>query len=469
MFNLRSLYFRMTIVHYIGIILLPINAYFFTPDSTSALVQYAISFALVFHELDEWKNGKLLSKELVKFLKNMDNKDASLEINTSMASEYSQIKAVIDEREKINQAKAAEESLLIQEAKVVMNKVKHGLYSDVITSKTSNEALEEFKKSVNEMIVESKNHFSHINTILEEYTKYDYRNDLVLEGITQDGEFRHLLTSVNQLKEAITQMLLENKKNGVTLQNSSSVLLKNVDKLNQSSNEAANSLKSTSLVLGDITSNVSKTSKQTIQMSSLANEVISSANQGEQLAVKTNDAMDEINDKVGAINDAITVIDQIAFQTNILSLNAAVEAATAGEAGKGFAVVAQEVRNLANKSTQAAREIKNLVESASIKADEGKTIASEMIEGYVSLNSNIDKTIELITDVADISKNQQVGIVQINDAVNILEEQIDANTEVSLQTNNIATKTSNIANTIVDDANTKEFDGKEEISCERCA
>ena len=469
MFNLRSLYFRMTIVHYIGIILLPINAYFFTPDSMSALVQYAISFALVFHELDEWKNGKLLSKELVKFLKNMDNKDASLEINTSMASEYSQIKAVIDEREKINQAKAAEESLLIQEAKVVMNKVKHGLYSDVITSKTSNEALEAFKKSVNEMIVESKNHFSHINTILEEYTKYDYRNDLVLEGITQDGEFRHLLTSVNQLKEAITQMLLENKKNGVTLQNSSSVLLKNVDKLNQSSNEAASSLKSTSLVLGDITSNVSKTSKQTIQMSSLANEVISSANQGEQLAVKTNDAMDEINDKVGAINDAITVIDQIAFQTNILSLNAAVEAATAGEAGKGFAVVAQEVRNLANKSTQAAREIKDLVESASIKADEGKTIASEMIEGYVSLNSNIDKTIELITDVADISKNQQVGIVQINDAVNILEEQIDANTEVSLQTNNIATKTSNIANTIVDDANTKEFDGKEEISCERCA
>jgi len=459
----------MTIVHYIGIILLPINAYFFTPDSMSALVQYAISFALVFHELDEWKNGKLLSKELVKFLKNMDNKDASLEINTSMASEYSQIKAVIDEREKINQAKAAEESLLIQEAKVVMNKVKHGLYSDVITSKTSNEALEAFKKSVNEMIVESKNHFSHINTILEEYTKYDYRNDLVLEGITQDGEFRHLLTSVNQLKEAITQMLLENKKNGVTLQNSSSVLLKNVDKLNQSSNEAASSLKSTSLVLGDITSNVSKTSKQTIQMSSLANEVISSANQGEQLAVKTNDAMDEINDKVGAINDAITVIDQIAFQTNILSLNAAVEAATAGEAGKGFAVVAQEVRNLANKSTQAAREIKDLVESASIKADEGKTIASEMIEGYVSLNSNIDKTIELITDVAHISKNQQVGIVQINDAVNILEEQIDANTEVSLETNNIATKTSNIANTIVDDANTKEFDGKEGINCERCA
>ncbi len=201
----------------------------------------------------------------------------------------------------------------------------------------------------------------------------------------------------------------------------------------------------------------------------MANAVIYSANQGQELAVKTTGAMDEINEKVTAINDAITIIDQIAFQTNILSLNAAVEAATAGEAGKGFAVVAQEVRNLANRSTQAAKEIKSLVESANTKANEGKTIANDMIEGYSSLNSDIDKTIELITDVADISKEQQSGIVQINEAVSILEEQIQANAEVSSQANSIAHKTSTIANTIVDDANKKEFEGKENISCQRCA
>jgi len=459
----------MTIVHYIGIILLPINAFFFTPDMVSASIQYFISFALVFHELDERKNGKLLSKELVKFLKNMDNKDASLEINTSMASEYSQIKDVIALREKNLRAKEKEELLLIQEAKVVMEKVKHGLYTDIITSKTSNESLEEFKKSVNDMILETKGHFSHVNTILEEYTNYDYRNELELEGITQDGEFKRFVLAVNKLKFAITSMLLENKTNGVTLQNSSEVLLYNVDKLNQSSNEAAISLKDTSVVLGEITQNVSKTSEQTIQMSNLANAVISSANQGQQLAVKTTGAMDEINEKVSAINDAITIIDKIAFQTNILSLNAAVEAATAGEAGKGFAVVAQEVRNLANRSTQAAKEIKSLVESANIKADEGKTIANDMIEGYSSLNNDIDKTIKLITHVADISKEQQVGIVQINESVDILEKQIQANAEVSSQTNQIASKTSNIANTIVDDANKKEFEGKDSISCQRCA
>ncbi|MFW3412802.1 methyl-accepting chemotaxis protein [Aliarcobacter butzleri] len=463
MFNLKSLYFRMTIVHYLGIILLPLNAILFTTSTISQIVQFIITLALIVHELDERKNGKLLSKELVNFLKNMDNKNVSFEINTSMASEYSEIKDVIDKREKELLQKEKEESILIEEAKIVMNQVKHGIYSQTITSISSNNSLEEFKKSVNEMIIETREHFLNINSILEKYTNYDYKEKLELKRISSNGEFQHLVDAINKLKEAITQMLVENKINGITLQNSSKILLTNVDKLNLSSNEAANSLKNTSTVLSEITQNVDKTSTQTIQMSSLANAVIGYSKEGLNLAQKTTTAMDEINEKVSAINESITIIDQIAFQTNILSLNAAVEAATAGEAGRGFAVVAAEVRNLANRSTQAAYEIKKLVESANIKANDGKTIANEMIEGYTVLNTNIDKTIELISSVADISKEQQIGIVQINSAINILEQQIKANAEVSSQANNIAIKTSNIANTIVDTANQKEFEGKEKI------
>ena len=105
------------------------------------------------------------------------------------------------------------------------------------------------------------------------------------------------------------------------------------------------------------------------------------------------------------INDSISVIDQIAFQTNILSLNAAVEAATAGEAGKGFAVVAAEVRNLASRSAEAAKEIKAIVENATSKANQGKDIANNMIDGYKQLNQNISQTINLISDIEMSSKN----------------------------------------------------------------
>jgi methyl-accepting chemotaxis protein len=469
MFNFKSLYLRMTIIHYIGIIILPLNAFLFTTTTISQIIQIILALALIIHELDERKNGKLLSKELVGFLKNMDNKNVSFEINTTMASEYTEIKEVIDNREKELIKKEKEESFLIEEAKSVMDKVKQGLYSQIITSTTSNKSLEEFKKGVNEMIIETRQNFLNVNSILEKYTNYDYRDTLEFKTISSEGEFQHLVEAVNKLKEAITQMLLANKTDGVSLQNSSESLLDNVDKLNLSSNEAAISLKNTALVLSEITQNVDKTSTQTIQMSTLANAVVGYANEGLSLAYKTTTAMDEINEKVSAINESITIIDQIAFQTNILSLNAAVEAATAGEAGKGFAVVAQEVRNLANRSTEAAKEIKDLVESANIKANNGKKIANDMIDGYTILNTNIDKTIELIGDVANTSKVQQTGIVQINDAINILEKQVRANAEVSSQANNIAVRTSDIANKIVDNANQKEFLGKDSIACKRCS
>ena len=198
-------------------------------------------------------------------------------------------------------------------------------------------------------------------------------------------------------------------------------------------------------------------------MSKLASNVTNSVTKGETLANQTTESMNEIDKEVNSINEAIIIIDQIAFQTNILSLNAAVEAATAGEAGKGFAVVAQEVRNLANRSAEAAKEIKDLVENATKKADLGKKISEDMIIGYKTLNEDIIKTIDLIKGVESSSKEQLAGIEQINHAINSLDQQTQQNAQIASQTYSVAMQTDTIAKLIVSNANSKEFIGKNEV------
>jgi len=352
----------------------------------------------------------------------------------------------------------------IEEVKGIVEEIKQGQLDGRLDNKITSKNLEELRLKFNEMLEALNSNISkNTNTllnVLDNYTNQDYR----LKVENDNGK---IATQINKLGENITQMLTYNKKDGLTLDLSAHQLLDNVESLNEISNDTAVRLEETAAAVEEMTSNIKNNAENITKMTTYANELSRSATDGEDMANKTTTAMDDINTQVTAINDSITVIDQIAFQTNILSLNAAVEAATAGEAGKGFAVVAQEVRNLASRSAEAAKEIKDLVENATVKANEGKNIADKMIGGYSGLNSNISQTLELINNVSGASKEQQVAIEQINDAINSLDKQTQQNASIAANAQGIAQNTSSIAKKIVKSADEKKFIGQENVVAQK--
>ena len=350
------------------------------------------------------------------------------------------------------------DNALLEDVKNVVNNVGEGYLDKRIEKETTTDSLNELKNLLNSMLENLEQlvgrDLNKISETLSSYMQRDFTAKLDMENSGKIGK------EIIEMNRMITYMLRDNQEDGLSLQDSSNELTSNVKTLSSNATSQAASLEETAASIDEITGTIDQTNDKAQQMYAISNETKESASQGKNLANDTVVAMEDINSTVLNINEAISVIDQIAFQTNILSLNAAVEAATAGEAGKGFAVVAQEVRNLASRSAEAAKEIKNLVESATTKADNGKTISNKMIEGFTSLEDKIVETSKLIEDVTNAAKEQSIGMSQISDAVGQLDKFTQENAAIADKTNDIAHKTNDIANDIVENVNKNEFDGK---------
>jgi len=391
---------------------------------------------------------------------NRESSDVKL-LDANSTDEFGIMAKVVNHNITTTQMYIDEDRKVIDDAITVLSEFEQGDLCQRVTTNSSNPILQELTTLLNQMGSNIETNIDDVLNVLEQYSNYNYLNKVDTKNVKE--HLLRLSNGINTLGESITQMLIENKSNGLTLDKSSDILLENVEILNKNSNEAASAIEETSAAIEEISSNIAQNTQNIVQMSAYASKLTSSASEGESLAKETTTAMNDINEQVNAINDSISVIDQIAFQTNILSLNAAVEAATAGEAGKGFAVVAQEVRNLASRSAEAANEIKLLVENATSKANNGKKISQKMISGYSGLIENISATIEILSDVETASKEQQIGIEQINDAINALDQQTQENAMISNKTHDIAAQTDDISKLVVQSANEKQFHGKESI------
>ena len=400
-----------------------------------------------------------LQNALDDFFQFLNNNNHNIKlIDVSCKDEIGQMSELLNKNVEKIQANIIIDNELIKNTVDISNYVKEGHLSKRITLNTNNQKLDELKNVVNSMLDSVQKNVNIVQNVLESYSSYDYTKNIDISNI--EGEIKELSIDVNSLGIAISSMLKDNLLNAYSLTDNSKNLSSIMTNLSSSSNEQAASLEETAASIEELTSTMTNNENNMTVMSNNSKELQNSIIKGKELANKTVKAMEEINVQTNSIAEAITVIDQIAFQTNILSLNAAVEAATAGEAGKGFAVVAQEVRNLASRSAEAAKEIKDIVIEASIKTTEGKDIANNMINDYENLNNNIHTNADMIEDVLNNFKEQVRGIEQINNAVSSLDIMTQENASIANNANDISILTDTIASKIVEDTNKNDFIGK---------
>jgi len=354
------------------------------------------------------------------------------------------------------QERVQEDMKVAGEIVLTLDKIEQGIFSYTVKSTSRNPMIKTLANTINKAIDSMNVNMNELKDTLNSYTNNDFRHKIDINPRTK-GEMLEIMNCVNSLGESLSNNAKTSLQNGEVLEKNSTTMNSSVKNLANKANEQAASLEETAAAVEEITSTTRSNADNSKKMAELGEIVKNSVGTGQNLATQTANSMDEINNEVTSINDAITVIDQIAFQTNILSLNAAVEAATAGEAGKGFAVVAQEVRNLASRSAEAAKEIKDLVQNATQKANNGKKISDEMIKGYDELNTHITQTLHIIEDVSTSSREQITGIEQINDTVTLLDRVTQENASEASSVATLANETLEIAHELVNEAKTKQF------------
>jgi methyl-accepting chemotaxis protein len=410
-----------------------------------------VSKKVINASLEEFNNG---FDRFIDFITFKTNNFTPVQIK-----EANEFGALLDNLNKValdQDKKQKDDMRVIGEIVLVTDKVEQGIFECNIHSSSQNPMVMTLKNTVNAMIESLRDSMSELRRTLSEYTHDDFTSSVNIDPKLK-ADMLEVMESVNTLGDALRKNAKVNLENGELLNTNSTSMSQSVNNVAQKANQQAASLEETAAAVEEITSITRNNAENASKMAQLGTTVRSAVTDGQNLANQTASSMDEINTEVTSIHEAITVIDQIAFQTNILSLNAAVEAATAGEAGKGFAVVAQEVRNLASRSAEAANEIKALVESATQKAKQGKDISTNMIEGYENLNKHISETIHLIDDVSTASKEQMQGIEQINNTVTMLDKVTQENAHEASSVASIADEVRTMADELVADAKSKKF------------
>ncbi|RRS07274.1 methyl-accepting chemotaxis protein [Pseudoalteromonas sp. J010] len=241
------------------------------------------------------------------------------------------------------------------------------------------------------------------------------------------GAYEKLKKDANTTAEKLTEVLGRIRTSANLVASGAEEISQGNADLSQRTEEQASSLEETASSMEEMTSTVRQNADNAKVANQLAEETCDKATKGGEVVTRAVESMSEINSSSKKIADIIGVIDEIAFQTNLLALNAAVEAARAGEQGRGFAVVAGEVRNLAQRSAAAAKEIKDLIRDSVSKVEDGTLLVNESGETLKGIVESVKRVTNMISDIAEASVEQSSGIEQVNKAVSQMDEMTQQN------------------------------------------